>query len=257
MIVDFYRTGRSFLHGFDPRAKLVLLVPLFACFFFRVPPVVLVPYCCALMALVALTLGPRELLSPLKAIGPVVVLICLLTPPFHRTGAVVWQISGIVLITADGARETALMVLRFLGITFGFFAVVRTVSPEDLVLSLRWFRLPYGACLVVLIALRTIPSLVGTWHNVQDAHRLRSAGRELTRRRRLSFGAYMPLLTSVLIEAVKQIPVQAMALESRGYGRRGRRTSFAVLASGPRALRDACIAVGIAAILLAPGFICW
>jgi len=257
MIVDFYKTGSSFLHRFDPRAKLILLVPLFACFFFRVPPSVLVPYCCALIALVAATLGPGELLSPLKAIGPVLVLICLLTPPFHRTGTPLWQVAGVVVVTTDGARETTLMVLRFLGITFGFFAVVRTVSPEDLVLSLRWFRLPYGACLVVLIALRTIPSLVGTWHNVQDAHRLRSAGQERTRKRRLSLGAYMPLLTSVLIEAVKQIPVQAMALESRGYGRRTHRTSFADLPTGPRALRDAFIALGIAMLFVAPAFIPW
>jgi energy-coupling factor transport system permease protein len=254
MMVDFFRIGRSFLHEFDPRAKLILLAPLFACFFFRVPPWVLVPYCAALMGLVVVTLGPRELLSPLKAIAPVLVLICLLTPPFHRTGTTLWAISGVVLVTADGLRETALMVLRFLGITFGFFAVVRTVSPEALVLSLRWFRLPFGACLVVLIALRTIPSLAGTWHNVQDAHRLRSAGTERVRRRK-RLGAYLPLLTTVLIEAVKQIPIQAMALESRGYGRRDPRTSFLSLPRGTPVIRDACIAAVIALLFLAPAFI--
>ena len=176
-------------------------------------------------------LGPRELLPPLQAIAPVLVFICLLTPPFHRGGPGVFTMFGIVLLTADGLRETLAMLLRFLGITLGFFAVVRTVSLDDLVLSLRWFGLPYTFCLVVIVALRTMPSLASTWHNVLDAHRLRS-GPPATRQRKKIVETYLPVLTSLLIEAVKGIPVLAMALESRGFGRRNPRTVYAELKRG-------------------------
>ncbi len=81
---DFFRPGHSFLHRFDPRAKLLLLVPLFICFFLPVPPLVLAPFAAALVIVIATALGPRELLPPLEAMAPVLVFICLLTPPFHQ-----------------------------------------------------------------------------------------------------------------------------------------------------------------------------
>ncbi len=65
------------------------------------------------------------------------------------------------VLTVDGLQVDARMLLRFLGITFGFFAVVRTLALDDMVLSLRWFRLPYSACLVMTITLRMIPTLAG------------------------------------------------------------------------------------------------
>lgn len=250
MNVDFFRPGVSFLHRYDPRAKLFLLVPVFACFFLPMPAWLLVPYAAAMMAVVAATLGPRELLPPLKTIAPVLVLICLLTPPFHRGGASLLRIAGLSVLTVDGARETLVMIMRFLGITFGFFAVVRTISLDELVLSLRWFGLPYTACLVVIIALRTMPSLAGTWRNVLDAHRLRSGPMD-TRRRRI-VRTYLPVLTSLLIEAVKGIPALAMALESRGFGRGAKRTSLAELKRGRPFAMDIVACAVVTILLLAP-----
>jgi energy-coupling factor transport system permease protein len=253
MNMDFYRPGASFLHRFDPRAKLFLLVPLFACFFLAMPAWLLVAYAAVMLVLVALSLGPRELVPPLKTIAPVLVLICLLTPPFHRGGSVLLRIAGFAILTGDGARETLVMIMRFLGITFGFFAVVRTISLDELVLSLRWFGLPYTGCLVVIIALRTMPSLAGTWRNVLDAHRLRSGPVEGGRRRIVR--TYLPVLTSLLIEAVKGIPVLAMALESRGFGRRTRRTSFAELKGGAAFARDVAACVAATLLLVVPAFL--
>ena len=256
MSVEFFRPGHGFLHRFDPRAKLVLLVPLFICFFLPVPPWVLMPFAGALMIVIAVALGPRELLPPLLAITPVLVFICLLTPPFHRGGSGILTLSGCVLLTTDGARETLIMLVRFLGITFGFFAVVRTVSLDDLVLALRWFGLPYTFCLVVIIALRTMPSLASTWHNVRDAHRLRSGPPESRRKKRI-VETYLPLLTSLLIEAVKGIPVLAMALESRGFGRRNRRTVYAELKKGRRLVADMAVCLVLSLLFISPAFVRW
>jgi energy-coupling factor transport system permease protein len=262
--MDFFRPGRSILHKLDPRAKLLLLVPLFVCFFLPVPPLALFPFAAALMLLVAVTLGPRELLSPLRAILPVLIFICLLTPPFHRDGTPLIQAFGVPLLTSGGLRWTLLMLVRFLGITFGFFAVVRTISLDELVLSLRWFGLPYVLCLVVIIALRTIPTLAETWHNILNAHRLRAGtpapgrrGGTRSRARPRIIETYFPALTSVLIEAVKGIPVLAMVLESRGFGRRNRRTSFVELKKGRLLLPDFAVCIAVAAVFIFPAFIPW
>jgi energy-coupling factor transport system permease protein len=148
------------------------------------------------------------------------------------------------------------MLLRFLGITFGFFAVVRTLALDDMVLSLGWFGLPYSACLVMTITLRTIPTLGATWHNVLDAHRLRSGSSPGAPRRRL-VETYLPVLTSVLIEAVKGIPLLAMALESRGFGRRNPRTSLAELKRGRRLIGDALALAAVTAAFLWPLAVRW
>ena len=59
-----------------------------------------------------------------------------------------------------------ILLLRFLGVTFGFFAVCQN--------GLIWMTCPQPAmvrsslrvCLVVIVTLRTMPSLASTWHNV-------------------------------------------------------------------------------------------
>jgi energy-coupling factor transport system permease protein len=256
MSVDFFRPGHSFLHRFDPRAKLLLLIPLFICFFLPVPPLVLTPFAGALVIVIAAALGPRELLPPLEAMAPVLVFICILTPPFHRGGTDVLALFGMVLLTSDGVRETLLLLLRFLGVTLGFFAVVRTVSLDDLVLSLRWFGLPYAFCLVVIVTLRTMPSLASTWHNVRDAHRLRT-GPPATRGRKKIVDTYLPVLTSLLIEAVKGIPVLAMALESRGFGRRNPRSVYAELKKGRRLVADMAVCLCLSFLFISPALVRW
>ncbi len=256
MIVEFYKPGTSVLHRLDPRAKLILLVVVLAAFFLPSAPWVLVLFTAAIVCVIAFSLGPSQLVPPLKTLWPILFLIFLLTPPFHRTGAAVVRVFGLSLVTVDGLNTTLVMLLRFLGITFGFFAVVRTLALDDMVLSLRWFGLPYSACLVITITLRTIPTLGATWHNVLDAHRLRSGSLSDAPRPRL-VDKYLPVLTSVLIEAVKGIPLLAMALECRGFGRRNPRTSLAELKSGRKIIGDVLVLAAASAAFLWPLAVRW
>lgn len=256
MIAEFYKPGQSALHRLDPRAKMVLLVVVLAAFFIPSAPWVLFLFTVAIVGVIAGFLGPSELLPPLKTLWPILILIGLLTPPFHRNGAALVRIFDFPLVTSDGLHMTLQMLLRFLGITFGFFAIVRTLALDDMVLGLRWFRLPYTACLVMTITLRMIPTLGATWHNVLDAHRLRSGTGPGSPRQRV-VQAYLPVLTSVLIEAVKGIPLLAMALESRGFGRRNPRTSLAELKRGRTLAADVLVLAAASAALLWPLAVRW
>jgi len=254
LIAEFYSPGRSFLHRWDARAKLLVLPVVLAGFFLPSAPWVLLIFTAAIAAVIALALGPSQLLPPLKAVWPVLVLILFLTSPFHLGGVPVLRALGLTVLTSEGLDTTLVLLLRFLGITLGFFAIVRTVSLDDVVLSLRWFGLPYSACLVMTITLRMIPTLAVTWHAVRDAHRLRSGTIE---RRQPLVSTYLPVLTSVMIEAVKGIPLLAMSLESRGFGRRNPRTSLSGLKKGFALLPDALALAAVAAALLWPALIRW
>jgi len=255
MIAEFYAPGRSFLHRWDARAKLLVLPVVLASFFVPSTPLVLLAMTVLIAVVITVALGPAQLLPPLKTLWPVLILITVLTPPFHRAGPALFRLGAVTVLTTDGVATTLTLLLRFLGITYGFFAVVRTLSLDDLVLGLRWFGLPYGACLVVTITLRTIPALAQTWHAVRDAHRLRSNVAD--RGRQPIVKTYLPVLTSVMIEAVKGIPVLAMALESRGFGRKNPRTSFSGLKEGPRLVLDAAFLAAAAAVLLWPALVRW
>ena len=102
------------------------------------------------------------------------------------------------------------------------------------------------------MTLRTIPTLAATWRNVVDAHRLRRDG---TRSKPRLVQTYVPVLTSVLIESVKAIPLLAMALESRGFGRSNPRTSYAGLRQGMSLVPDALALVAAIVVLFWPVFL--
>lgn len=255
MIGTFYRPGRTFLHRFDPRCKLVLLL-LFVVLFLL--PLRLAFYAGCLLAVVLLILAglkARELLPPLRLIGAILLLVVVLTPPLHRQGPVYVRVLGWPLLTAAGVRETVRLLLRLAGITLAFFVFLRTTSPEELLLSLRWFGLPFHAVLALQIALQYIPTVGDLYLQVVEAHRLRrceqgplAAGR---RRLRRTVKELLPVLTSILILAIRRITLLAMALELRGVGLKTRRTSYATLPAGRSLLRDALIAAAIAGAALA------
>jgi energy-coupling factor transport system permease protein len=212
------------------------LTLLFTVLFFlplRLP--LLAAYLGSLALALWLCLGIRELLRPLRTVAPLLLLVLLLTPPFHRGGQAFLRLGGFTLLSADGLREAALLAVRLTGITFAFFALLRSTDPADLILGLRTFGLPFAAGLVVSTALQYVPSLKHLYDQVQDAHRLRRAENSAPTAKGLRAAkALIPQLTSVLILSIRRIPVLAMALELRGVGLKTRRTSLRRLPGGWR-----------------------
>jgi energy-coupling factor transport system permease protein len=214
-------------------------------------------YLAASVLLIGISLGVGELWRPIRTILPILVLVLVLTPPFHREGNPL--IGEFRLLTDQGLEEAIRLLMRFTGITLLFFAYLRTTDPDRLVLSLRWFGLPFGAALVISIAFQYIPNFRVLYDQVRDAHRLRQAAaipgaaagasRPSGLFRRL--GRSIPALTSVLILSVRRIPVLAMALESRGVGRGNRRTAYRSLPSGRALALSGLLALGIEAVVLA------
>jgi energy-coupling factor transport system permease protein len=237
---DFHLPGSSFIHRADPRARLLALPGLTACFLVPAEPLALLVLAAACLVVAGIALGGRQLAGLLRGLAPALLFIVLLTPPFTRGGTALITVAGFPLVTTAGVRAVIVYVSRLSGIAAVFFALLRTLRLEELVLALRWFGVPFPAALAVTVTFRYIPFLAGTWHEVKDAHRLRGAGT-----------GPGPVLTAVMVKAVKTIPLLAMALESRGFGRAGHRTSLVILPPTRRfVLHAAAVAVICAATLL-------
>ena len=256
MTGSFFLPGNGFLHRFDPRCKLLLAVLFSVLFFLPVRLPIIGAHLGFVSLSLLLALGPRELLRPLKTIAPLLLLILLLTPPFHASGQVYLRVGGLTLLSAAGVREALRLVLRFTGITFSFYALLRSTYPEDLILALRACGLPFAAGLVVSVALQYVPSLKVLYDQVKDAHRLRRAEGALPAPKGLrGLRTLLPLLTSVLILSIRRIPSLAMALELRGVGLKNRRTSLRRLPGGRRLAASAVAAALVAGAAAASAFL--
>jgi energy-coupling factor transporter transmembrane protein EcfT len=117
-----------------------------------------------------------------------------------------------------------------------------------MILALRWFGLPFGPTVVLVIAFRFVPSLLALARNVKDAHALRSAPSNGAR----AFARMLQVLTSIIVSTVRQVPALAMALESRGFGRTNPRTAYRLLPSGRMLLRSFLAALLVSAVLVLP-----
>ena len=195
---------KSFLYQADPRLKLILMLFYTAAFFC---PISAIRYVLLLVPVVTagfITCGWKPFLSVFKLILPLLILTAVVTPFF------------------SGLHETVRIILRFIGITALFFLYFKTTDPDEFIQTLRFFGMPYRLALIISISTSYIPLLLDTYHDAEAAHRLRYTENcpEVNRWNFIArFHAILPVLASVLIQAVKNIPTLAMALEIRGVGK--------------------------------------
>ena len=240
MISSTYIEGDSLVHKADPRLKLILLLSWVVALILPSPLFTISAYYLALVLLISLSRRFSDALLPLKSIWPILLLVFILTPPFHREGELLFSIGGWLQITAGGLTEAFTLIIRFSGITSAFFLFFRTTTIDCFILSLQWFGMPYTAALVITIAFRYIPSLIQLYRNIQDAHALRRPPQTQKSAFNLKKKAahLFPTLVSVMIHSIKSIPALSMALEIRGFGRHNSRTSYMSLPASRSMIRQ-------------------
>jgi energy-coupling factor transport system permease protein len=256
----FAKRGASALHRYDPRAKAVNLLTFLVLFFLPIRVWHLGVYLSVLIMVSGIFLGLRNTLRPIRLILPILILVVLLTPPFHREGDPLLTVRGLTLVSVSGLLLSLRLIVRFTGITLVFYLFIGTTDPDELILAFRWFRAPYAVSLVLSLALGYIPTIRALYDQVRDAHRLRLAAEgqaaAVSAARPRAGGLFkrlreaVPVLTSVLILSVRRIPTLAMALECRGVGRKNPRTSYHTLKTGTAFLLDGAIALLTAAALI-------
>jgi len=131
-----------------------------------------------------------------------------------------------------------------MGMRAGIFLVgglifLSTTRIEEFTTALIRLKVPYPLAFAISAAFRFLPTFVGAGATIVQAQRAR--GLDLERGSPWSrMRKFIPLLVPILIYAMRTVNLQAMALEAKGFGRGGKRTSYLELRLRPA---DYCVII--------------
>jgi len=220
MNLFLYLDRESPLHRLDPRTKLFLLLGSFvaAVLFFRPAPLL------ALMGVLLLYGAMGRALGNLRRIWFLllsIATISVLTWSLFTRGVtpLVWRVTWEGLAYGIGAAvKIDSMIIS--GLIF-----LSTTKTEEIVLGLIRLRVPYQAAFAFSLAIRMVPTIIGTAVTVTEAQRSRGldleSGGPLTRLRN-----HIPLLVPIFLHTLRNTDQLAKALESRGFGAHRERSYY-------------------------------
>jgi energy-coupling factor transport system permease protein len=241
MNLFLYLDADSPVHRLDPRTKLLLLLESFVAAVLFVKPGPLL----ALLLVLLLYGAVGRALGNLRRIW-----LLLLSIAAFSTAS--WAVFG-------GGSTPLVWRVTVESLTFGLAAAVKidsmiiagliflsTTRTEEMVLGLIRLRVPFQAAFAFSLAVRMVPTIIGTAVTVAEAQRSRGldteGGGPLRR-----FKSYVPLLVPIFLTTLRYTDQLARALESRGFGARQQRTSLLEIGFHPR---DA-VALALGALALA------
>ena len=236
MNLFLYLNRDSPIHRLDPRTKIFLLLGSFvaAVLFYQPGPL----FSLLLVLLVYGAIG--KALRNLRRIWFLLLSIAIVSivswSVFARGSTpVFWRVSWEgVLFGLGAAIKIDSMIIS--GLIF-----LSTTRTEEIVLGLIRLRIPYQAAFAFSLAIRMVPTIIGTAVTVTEAQRSRgldlTGGNPLTRLRK-----HIPLLVPIFLHTLRNTDQLAKALESRGFGARRDRTSY--LQIGLRAADGVAFSLG-------------
>jgi len=241
MNLFLYLERDSPVHRLDPRTKLFLLLGSFAAAVLFVAPRPLLALLLLLLAYGAL----GRVLANLRRIW-------LLLLSIAAVSVASWSVFG-------GGSTPLVWRVTVESLTFGIGAAIKidamiisgliflsTTTTEEMVLALIRLRVPFRAAFAFSLAVRMVPTILGTAVTVTEAQRSRGldteSGGPLRR-----FRSYLPLLVPIFLHTLRNTDQLARALESRGFGARNERTSY--LEIGYRTRDAIALALGGLALL--------
>ena len=227
-----YFPGKSLIHRFDPRSKIIFtvlfIVAIFLCrtLLSYVLPVVI------LLAFIAISkVQPKVFLKGMKPVIFIVVCTALLNL-FYTSGDVLWSF-GILKITEEGIWKAVFMVIRILLLISCTLLLTYTTSPilltdglERLLRPLKKVKFPvHELSMMMSIALRFIPTLIQETDKIISAQKARGAdfdsGNLMQKAK-----ALIPILIPLFIASFRRAEELATAMECRCYHGDEGRTSL-------------------------------
>lgn len=250
MTTNTFVAGDGFLYRMDPRAKIMAMLLICIFLFLGITLEGLYTTVVLLILVGSVNTGLRHTGRTFKSILPMLIFMVLFMPFNVRGGESLITIGTFTLITREGVLQAARLGGRFIGITYACTLLFATTPMTDVMLGLRWYRLPYKASLVVTLSFTYIPFIADSFTQISESHRLREGG-DLEKRRSIfkRLRDLLPTLTSALVVALRSIPYLAMSLEQRGFGRNEKRTSYHLLDSYQHTFTDFVISFTIPVIL--------
>jgi energy-coupling factor transport system permease protein len=241
--LTLYVPAATPLHRLHPVTKLGGLVAFVVAAFLVDRPLVVVPLAAAVLLLLRLAGGLRNV----RRLGPVFVLVLAFT-------VVVWTFfyEGFFVPTRAGfdyGLSTGLRLDTFLAAGILFLTTTRV---EEVAYALGRLGVPFAVGFTMTLAFRLVPVFFDAAVSVLEAQRCRGLdlrrGGPVVRLRR-----FVPILVPVLIGALRRADRVAMALELRGFNSGSPRTTYLRARAGAR---DA-VAAGVLLATLAAYAALW
>jgi len=226
LVAGQYVPRRSFVHGLDPRTKILASLALITVIFL----VGDFPGYGVLAALVIASIAASWLpiLAVLRGLRPILFLVVLtfLLQVFlggHDDGTVLWG-GGPFVVTREGVREGAFVAVRLLILVTSTSLLTLTTSPMDLTEGLERLLRPFRRvgvpahelAMMMTIALRFVPTLIDETEKIMKAQMARGAELQsgnLFQRAR----AMIPILVPLFVSAFRRADELALAMEARCY----------------------------------------
>lgn len=241
-----YAPGSSWLHRRSAVAKLVWLVAALAFSLATFHPVPLLLLTAGALALAVSAGVGGPMWRAMRLLGPLAASIVVLqaaAPGVCTGGCTEVARLGTVTITAEALGRGIAYVSRLLAMESAAVVLLVTTRPTDLFGALRRLRVPHPVALLLATTMQLVPLLQRELAVVLDAQRARGM-------RASGVRALVPALLPVFVSSFERVGRLAIAMEARGYGASGVRTSYRTDTFGPgdRALAWAGVAVGVAGV---------
>ena len=133
-----------------------------------------------------------------------------------------WPMLGLVFVIAFfsfNLQLALLLTIRLFNLLTVSFVFFRTVSPEEMGATLNKLGVPYSFAFILTTAMRYVPLIRQKIRHIIDAQS--SRGIDLRPRLR-NVGNFMALLMPLLVQSFVLSDELALAMESRGFGRKDR-----------------------------------
>ena len=231
-----YFPGNTAAHKLDPRTKILLVVLYITALFTAKSFLAYGLMALVLAACVRVSrVGLKALVKGLKPVLFIIIFTGILNLFFTPGEGVLWA-WGPLQITTSGLRNAAFMVLRIMLLIMGTFLMTYTTSPisltdglERLLNGLKRFRVPvHELTMIMSIALRFIPTLIGETDKIMSAQKARGADFESGNLMEKA-KALVPILVPLFISAFRRADELATAMECRCYHGGEGRTKLHVL----------------------------
>ncbi|MCG7344296.1 energy-coupling factor transporter transmembrane protein EcfT [Sporosarcina sp. ACRSL] len=141
---------------------------------------------------------------------------------FHPDRTTVLFEVGPFSIYKEGFSIAFLITLRVVNMVSAFGVLILTTKPDDLVEALLQKGLSPRFGYVLLSVLQIIPQMVALTGKITDAQRAR--GMETEGGLWMRFKSFLPLLGPVVLNSLTETRERSIALEIRGFNRKGKRT---------------------------------
>ena len=189
------------LNRLDPRTRIVLgLAAMGAVFIAREPRSLVVEWVLLMISLPLMRMARRWIHS-LRFVLPMVGLVFAIT---------------LLSFDFQVALVLSMRLLNLLTVSLIFFGVV---SPEEMGDVLVNIGIPYGFAFILITGMRYVPLIGQKIRNIMDAQ----LSRGIDLRPRLKNATnFMALLVPLLVQSFVLSEDLAIAMESRGFGRKGR-----------------------------------